>query len=455
MTPAKAVGELRARGAMGLDLAFDYGQPAKAGQFVYAHEREVGGGRLLFICNVSRRIEVSFKLSLQGKVTAYDAVSGEVGEVGLDGGRLQVGIPPCGSVCYLVEGSVGGFGDMRGGSGNAGDASVAAGPAAGAAPAAGTAPSAGAKAKRRLRGGKTQGLRINRIHALDGNMLTINECAVEATGLGWADRGVAVTVNERLMRKLGFEASFHRKQDWLFTDGQLKVTYPAKATYSFTAEAGVGPIWVAAEGQGTFTVSLNGTALIKSGFHIDRDIGLYEAGRALKAGVNEIMLAGAFGPTNSFESIYLKGEFNVARVRDGYKLVRREDPTLGDVSRQGYPFYGGYVRYEATADYGGPGSGRAILAIEGFKGTVARVHVNGRLAAVVGWEPYEAEVTEFLAEGPNEVWVDVCSSGQNVFGPHSKSGRQGLVHMGSFYNADDGAFYGYGIGGGLVLITEG
>jgi hypothetical protein len=46
------------------------------------------------------------------------------------------------------------------------------------------------------------------------------------------------------------------------------------------------------------------------------------------------------------------------------------------------------------------------------------VHVNGKLAGVRGWAPYEVDITSKLTRGRNRIEVEVCGSPRNLLGPN-------------------------------------
>jgi hypothetical protein len=56
------------------------------------------------------------------------------------------------------------------------------------------------------------------------------------------------------------------------------------------------------------------------------------------------------------------------------------------------------------------------IKLEHWNGTVCEVQVNGQSAGLVAWKPYEADVTDLLRNGKNEVSVRVYGSLKNTFG---------------------------------------
>lgn len=60
-------------------------------------------------------------------------------------------------------------------------------------------------------------------------------------------------------------------------------------------------------------------------------------------------------------------------------------------------------------------------------GTVAEVKVNGQSAGIIGWAPYQLDVTRFIKNGENEIEVLVFGSLKNVLGPHHGKFKPGLI----------------------------
>ena len=53
-----------------------------------------------------------------------------------------------------------------------------------------------------------------------------------------------------------------------------------------------------------------------------------------------------------------------------------------------------------------------------WEGTVAEVVVNGKKAGIIAWQPYELNISEFVAKGENKVEIKLYGSTRNVLVPH-------------------------------------
>ena len=63
------------------------------------------------------------------------------------------------------------------------------------------------------------------------------------------------------------------------------------------------------------------------------------------------------------------------------------------------------------------------------------MRVDGASAGIIGWQPYECDITGLMKPGGNRVEVVVTGSLKNRQGPHHGTPNPGLVSPGSFRSA--------------------
>jgi len=407
---------LREKGAAGLRLtAIGSEAPMRN---VYVHERDIDGKQLLFLCNISRNDTAEFTMQVNGHLTEYDCVTGEIVERA--GENIHVKLHPCGSVCYMVD--------------KATPALESSTPA--------------------VRDKILASYTNFKVSRGQDNMLTLNDCVV--TFQGDTMRGVPAAVDTKIRTKLFNEESFHsRPQPWMYSEEEKARNFPITACYTFTVQGDVTRLKLAAEFPDDFTVSLNGVKLTRDGYFIDRDIICYPAAHALKQGENVVELTGNYHRNTSVESVYVMGDFTVECAGDKRILKSDAMPGLGDATKQGHQFYCGILSYEAEIDAACfDRVGRLLVRLDGFHGAVAKVYVNEKPVAVVGWDPYEADITDFICSETNTLRVDLYSSGQNVFGPFCKLNMPGLAAPASYHEPDAGVFSSFGLYQGVSLIQR-
>jgi hypothetical protein len=125
--------------------------------------------------------------------------------------------------------------------------------------------------------------------------------------------------------------------------------------------------------------------------------------------------------TTNLEALYLIGDFGVAL--DGHKRTLTAPPKhIGckNLEEYGLPFYTGSVTYHLTADRYAeridPRAGdRIVLSPVSHTGGCVKVTALGK-TTVLGWDPYEADVTEAVRAGA-PIDVTVVGTRKNLFGP--------------------------------------
>jgi hypothetical protein len=123
----------------------------------------------------------------------------------------------------------------------------------------------------------------------------------------------------------------------------------------------------------------------------------------------------------------------VEAVENGWKIVPAAPLAAGEWTSMKLPFYSDRVSY--SADFTLEGGRRQFVRLGAWHGTVAEVRVNGASAGIIGWQPYELEITNLVKPGTNRVEVVVTGSLKNLLGPHHGKINKGLVSPNSFRTA--------------------
>ena len=211
------------------------------------------------------------------------------------------------------------------------------------------------------------------------------------------------------------------------------------ATYRFTVndDFDYSGMQLVAERPEIFTVKINGAAItpIPGRWWLDKSFGVYSIGNQVKKGVNSVELS--ISPMNIFaeiEPIYILGNFAVVPEPKGWSISAPVAGLgLGSWKEQKQPFYSWDVKYGKTYNLTDL-SGSYIVKLGKWSGTVAEVYVNGTKVGIIGYDPYQLNITPYLKEGANNIEVSVIGSLKNLLGPHYKNPRPGLVSPGHWKN---------------------
>jgi len=196
-------------------------------------------------------------------------------------------------------------------------------------------------------------------------------------------------------------------QPWFVAQHPVKELCPVELRYSF--EIGAMPEWIdlVIEEPENFSVEINGHPLDLSSSDTWIDIAFHRIRLpvdVLQGGKNEIVLKTLYKENSNIEQVYLLGEFGVQL--DGIRrtlIPRAEKVGVGDLCKQGFPFYSGAITYSLPLP---EGAKRLKLPLIG----AACAKVNGQ---VLGWDPFEANVSDC----GRTVDLELVLTRRNTFGP--------------------------------------
>ncbi|RJP22098.1 MAG: hypothetical protein C4527_22480 [Candidatus Omnitrophota bacterium] len=171
----------------------------------------------------------------------------------------------------------------------------------------------------------------------------------------------------------------------------------------------------------------------KGEWWLDRSFNVYNLKPEwLKDGRNEISTIGRpFTLHHEPETVYLLGDFQLASAEKGWKIVPPTALQLGSWSEQGRPCYPGKVAYTQKVVCE-QGSAPHYVELQDWKGTVARVDVNGEFAGYIGWQPWRLDISDKIRNGENTITVVVFGSLKNLLGPHHNGSPRGSAWPGMF-----------------------
>lgn len=381
---------------------------------LFHHRRILRDRELLFLSNASLEQNAGVRLRLRGRsLMRLDPATGAIAPhpARLEQGRLTVSVelPPAGSLLLYVSPT--------------GSPAPAETP-----PAERAAPPAGPLTVRRLQ----------------PNVIRIDYCDLTLAGQTYPDL-YFFQAARRVFQHYGFPGN-----PWDHTI-QFKTAYVERrfppdsgfeAMFHFELDGSVDRtgLRAAIERPELWQVTVNGKPVSSRAgeWWLDRAIGLYDIGSHVTPGRNTIALrARPFTVHHELEPIYLLGEFGVAPQERGFRLVASKPLALGSWKQQDLPFYPYTVSYARTYRLD-PARARYKVRLGRWSGTAAEVRVNGKLAGVIGWQPYETDITPTVTAGDNYVEVVVYGSLKNLLGPHHGKIQRGLSGPETFRNAPAG-----------------
>ena len=211
------------------------------------------------------------------------------------------------------------------------------------------------------------------------------------------------------------------------------------ATYNFKIDRGFQPkeLKAVVEWAHLYNITVNGNPVepVPGESWLDHSFNVFDISNEVNPGNNRITLS--VQPMHihaEIEPVYLVGDFSLQPQQKGFLLTERKPPETGSWQKQGMPFYSESVRYSKALDAEAEAGNEYKVELNDWEGTVARVLVNGEKVGIIGWPPYEFNLTSHLEEGQNTVAVEVVGSLKNLLGPHHGNIREGIVTPWSWFN---------------------
>ncbi len=369
---------------------------------LFHHRRKLADGELLFFTNHSLERSASAELRLKApSVVRLDPLTGRTEQFA---GR-RVELPPAGSLLLY-----------------AGSAKTPAPPPRPSGVGVPTAPIGAIEVRR-----------------LDPNVLTLDYCDLKIGGQ--VESGLYYyQAAERVFRHYGLGANPWNHAVQYKTSTLDKNHFPPDSgfelTYRFTVDGlqDRSALRAVIERPSLWKVAVNGKPVAPrpGEWAFDRAFGDYDIGAAVTEGENTLSLsARPMSVHHEVEPVYITGEFGLKAQARGFKLAPAAALALGSWKKQALPFYPGEVAYARSFKLPAR-TARYRVRLGRWSGTVAEVRVNGKSAGVIGWQPYECEITDLVKAGVNRVEVIVTGSLKNRQGPHHGTPNPGLAGFTSF-----------------------
>lgn len=204
-----------------------------------------------------------------------------------------------------------------------------------------------------------------------------------------------------------------------------------------TELSSLNDIKIVVERPELWSVSINGNEVEKEEgkYWIDKDFPIFKIGEFLKSGMNTISLkASRMSIFAEIMPVYVIGDFKVQPKDLGFEISKGSLKSMGSWKDAGYIFYSNKVSYSQKFTIS-KGSSNFKIKLNKWKGTVVEVLVNNKKVGIIAWSPEELDITEFLAEGENEITVRVVGSLKNTFGHFYEKNQKWIYGPGDWNKA--------------------
>jgi hypothetical protein len=255
------------------------------------------------------------------------------------------------------------------------------------------------------------------------NPLVLDSVSVRMGKGPWTKTMEVLKADRWVRQELGWKPhSYFEVQPWKepATSGKVHRVC-TKAVFSIEGEPPKSIVLAAELIRGERSLSINGTRLHPTSaatgwvdpcfrqFSIDRSL--------LRKGVNEITLELDYSFRSCLEAAYVLSDCAVRLNRRSASLCEMgRTLKVGDVTRQGLPFYGASISYIRVVELARRREERIFLRLGKWAGACAIVHLDGREIGKILWQPYEVELPIDVT-GNHELTIEIILGRGNTFGP--------------------------------------
>jgi len=263
---------------------------------------------------------------------------------------------------------------------------------------------------------------------LHPNSLNIDTCRYSINGGEWVGP-VPIWKARRAAWNAAGLGAYAGIQPWALAAKGIKPASDVNLaiTSTFHSEVEGKKVYLVLESANKYQLKVNGNPVSTDTkeWHWDKQFAKIDISNHVKRGENTIELSCRYDMDVQVEDMYLVGDFGVRRTGPTSFVLTDEPQQLsaGNWGEQGYPMYAGTMRYTTTFRIDKPENGKVVVHLNGAKGSLFLVSVNGGKPVPVCWQPWEADVTSYVKDGENTLTVDVVSTLRNTFGPlHHRAG---------------------------------
>ncbi|MBT2760320.1 glycosyl hydrolase [Paenibacillus sp. ISL-20] len=121
------------------------------------------------------------------------------------------------------------------------------------------------------------------------------------------------------------------------------------------------------------------------------------------------------------EAGYVEGEHGVMYTDGPFMLSEppQECSMVDDLVCQGFPFFAGRIQLVQTVSISSDNRSTRLWQFGSRPNAiVTRLSINGKEIRTFLWEPYEADISEYLLPGENLIELELIGSCRNLLGPH-------------------------------------
>lgn len=246
----------------------------------------------------------------------------------------------------------------------------------------------------------------------ESNVLLLDYARYSVDNGDIRDKDEILKLDNKIRKQLGFKIRTGQdKQPWATEKGEehlVTLYYDIYSDIETSAQLGI-------EHPENCMVFLNDEAAdnMAKNYFVDHAISVIDLPK-IKAGYNELTIQIKYNQKTALENIYVLGDFDVNLYGSFTKISeQREKLRLGDITRQGMPFYTGNLEYNFIVET--EDEDEYYIHIRNFKSPALAVSVDGEKKGLIAYAPHRLCLGT-LSKGKHEIKVTLYGNRFNAFG---------------------------------------
>lgn len=259
--------------------------------------------------------------------------------------------------------------------------------------------------------------RLNSVHFSEPNVSILDLAEYRFDGEEWQKEEEILKIDTKFRNKLGYPIrNGGCAQPWIYTEESLEHgKHRLSLRYTFRCETVLKNCHLGMEYGDNVKLYLDDVLVenLEDGWYVDpciRTIPLPE----LAIGEHRLQVEIPYHRNTNIENMFLLGDFTV-EVCGTFQVIRsaKKELMFGDLTRIGYPFYGGNVIYEIP--FFSTGAEYQISA-NFFRTPYIGVSLDGKKKEGIAFSPYICRLG-YVNRGEHTVAITVYGNRVNTFGP--------------------------------------
>lgn len=227
-----------------------------------------------------------------------------------------------------------------------------------------------------------------------------------------------------------------------YVTGKVPSSNKLTLRFAFESEIEYQGAELALEDAELAEIVFNGKTIDKdiTGYYVDKSISKVKLPIIIK-GLNTLTVSIPFGAASNTENMFILGNFGVRNIGRKSTITTLPDKiSFGGLTGQGFPFYGGTVKYKFKVNVS---DGKLSIRASDYRGAIIGVTIDGNKAGYIVYPPYILSV-DGLSDGEHDVELELFIHRYNTFGPvHLVDVKESWHGPGAWRSEDDNWCYEY------------